>query len=215
MENLDPQSPLEGHSFSFEPAKVQNSSLLEWQDNPGEDFHYTVVKDVIKDLKKPFGDEGVPNEVLKLLEQLWLTKLKNRDQEDPQVLDPVDSPNIRQLDGLYDSSSDSDVAKESDNSIDVDDSDDVDAENSDENADEADDEEPLGEDLDFFESLLILRFTLRFTFRFIVSILGLHFALHIVILCASDVSIMCFTLPFSLRSTLGSTQRSTPALRFS
>ena len=69
-------APLDGSSYTFDPRKIDAKAFLEGQDNPGKEFSVTVIRDVIGDLQKDFQQDGVPEEVLELLERSWLTKLK-------------------------------------------------------------------------------------------------------------------------------------------
>ena len=110
LENMDMESaPLDGSSYTFDPRKIDAKAFLEGQDNPGKDFSVTVIRDVIGDLQKDFQQDGVPKEVLELLERSWLTKLKIGPLEHYK---PSQSKSvvrkILQFDGLEDNSSSSD-----------------------------------------------------------------------------------------------------------
>ena len=104
-------APLEGSSFTFNPRKIDTEDFLEGQDNPGKEFSIRVIRDVIGDLQTDFQRDGVPEEVLELLERSWLLRLKigplKHDKPSPQSKSVVSK--ILQFDGPADtSSSDSD-----------------------------------------------------------------------------------------------------------
>merc|ERR1711862_395870 len=93
------------------PRKIDTEDFLEGQDNPGKEFSIRVIRDVIGDLQTDFQRDGVPEEVLELLERSWLLRLKigplKHDKPSPQSKSVVSK--ILQFDGPADtSSSDSD-----------------------------------------------------------------------------------------------------------
>ena len=111
LENMDMESaPLDGSSYTFDPRKIDAKAFLEGQDNPGKEFSVTVIRDVIGDLQKDFQQDGVPEEVLELLERSWLTKLKIGPLEHykPSQSKSAVVRKILQFDGLEDNSSSSD-----------------------------------------------------------------------------------------------------------
>ena len=123
--------PLEGSQFMFDPAKIDVKEFLDSQDNPGKEFSRRVISDVIADLKKDFEQNQVPKEVLELIEQTWINKLKIRSAVDlePVPVEPTSSmktkediKKVMQFDGLNDSTSSSssdevEVIDQSDTSV--------------------------------------------------------------------------------------------------
>ena len=120
--------PLEGSQFMFDPAKIDVKEFLDSQDNPGKEFSRRVISDVIADLKKDFEQNQVPKEVLELIEQTWINKLKISSDVDPEPDEPSsmktkdDIKKVMQFDGLNDSTSSSssdevEVIDQSDTSV--------------------------------------------------------------------------------------------------
>ena len=91
---------------------------------PGSSFGESVISNVMADLKDTFQAEGVSEEVLELLQKLWITKIQAAAQEDPQVLEPPPAPvnlgarpktkAILQVDGPNDSSDSDDEVNDDD-----------------------------------------------------------------------------------------------------
>merc|ERR1712111_235838 len=113
------------------------------------------------DLKDTFQAEGGSEEVLELLQKLWITKIQAAAQEDPQVLEPPPAPvnlgarpktkAILQVDGPNDSSDSDDEVNDDDIDDDDDDDDDENENDDEEGEDEGPEDEPLGSGDDISE----------------------------------------------------------------
>jgi len=70
---------LEGKSFVFKPESEQSHEFLQTIDNPSEGINEEIINEVVAEIQPAFDEDGVPPDVLALLQKLWIGKLKKLD----------------------------------------------------------------------------------------------------------------------------------------
>lgn len=169
---------LEGKSFAFDPDEEESQDFLNSLENQSENVSKEIINDVVSEIQPAFEEDGIPSDVLELLQKIWIGKLeKLREQDDPSSSPnspfhgfpgvmmqpkPVSSKSegavpkkskIQQVDGPNDSSdSDEEINDEIDDDDDDDnDSDDDDLDNDEDQEGEGAEDEPLGSGDDISE----------------------------------------------------------------
>jgi len=69
----------EGKSFVFKPESEESHEFLESIENPSENVGEEIINDVVAEIQPAFEEDGVPPDVLALLQKLWIGKLKKLD----------------------------------------------------------------------------------------------------------------------------------------
>jgi len=65
-----------GKSFTFDPEKIESRKFFSSVENPSSDVSKEIINDVISEIMPAFSDEGVPSDVLQMLQSLWIQKLQ-------------------------------------------------------------------------------------------------------------------------------------------
>ena len=65
----------------FEPRSINAEAFLNVVPNPADGINERVIDDVVDEVQTTFEEDGVPNEVLEMLKNLWLRKLNEREND--------------------------------------------------------------------------------------------------------------------------------------
>ena len=65
----------------FEPRSINAKAFLSVAPNPADGINERVIDDVVNEVQPTFEEDGVPNEVLEMLKNLWLRKLNEREND--------------------------------------------------------------------------------------------------------------------------------------
>ena len=65
----------------FEPRSINAKAFLNIVPNPADGINERVIDDVVDEVQTTFEEDGVPNEVLEMLKNLWLRKLNEREND--------------------------------------------------------------------------------------------------------------------------------------
>merc|ERR1711997_137144 len=80
---------LEGKSFAFDPEEEESQDFLNSLENRSESVSKEIIKDVVSEIQPAFEEDGIPSDVLELLQKIWIGKLEKLREQD----DPSSSPN--------------------------------------------------------------------------------------------------------------------------
>jgi len=67
---------IEGAKFVFKPESIESEEFLKSIENPSEGVNEEIINEVVAEIQPAFEEDGVPPDVLALLQKLWIGKLK-------------------------------------------------------------------------------------------------------------------------------------------
>lgn len=66
----------EGDDFLFDPKDVDTDQFVNTIENPSANANREIISNVMTEIQPAFEEEGVPKEVMEMLQNLWLQKLE-------------------------------------------------------------------------------------------------------------------------------------------